>query len=327
MPKSSNQKLKLFYIVKILEEQTDEFHPIATKDIIAQLEAFGVSAERKSIYDDINQLIDYGYDIITSHSRTNGGYYLASREFEVAECKLLVDAVQASRFITLKKSRELIAKIEHLVSKYDAKQLQRQVYVAERIKTENESIYYSVDAIHRAIQENVQIEFQYLEWTLSKELKPKREGQRYEVSPWALLWQDENYYLAAFDEKAGMMKHYRVDKMGSVKISEKTRGGIEQFKQLDVAEYSKKTFGMFGGEEMMLTLQFANRLAGVVIDRFGKDIDIRKMDEEVFQVRIKVAVSHQFFGWLAGIGCEARIVAPTEIALEYKKYLQEIINI
>ena len=225
MPKSPGQKLKLLYIIEMLEQNTDENHPMSTAEIIERLEANGIHSERKSIYDDIEKLCDFGYDIIQVHSRLGGGYYLAGREFELAELKLLVDAVQSSRFITTKKSRELIKKLEKKAGKHDAGKLQRQVYVAGRIKTENESIYYNIDNIHRSIQENKQIGFTYLDWNLKKQLAERKNGYR-EVSPWALIWREENYYLAAFDAEDGIIKHYRVDKMGQAVLLDKPREGV-----------------------------------------------------------------------------------------------------
>lgn len=324
MAKSAGQKLKLLYIIKLLTDSTDENHPASTADIIAYLEANGIHSERKSIYDDIAKLIDFGYDIIQVHSRLGGGYYMAGRDFELAELKLLVDAVQSSRFITTRKSRSLIKKLEQLAGKYDAGKLQRQVYVAGRIKTENESIYYSIDGIHRAIQENKQISFQYLDWNLKKELEP-RERELRRVSPWALIWREENYYLAAYDSVDRIMKHYRVDKMGQVKVLKDAREGMDQFTKTDPAVYSNLTFGMFAGEEETVTLQFPNRLIGVVLDRFGRDIDIRPMTDRIFRIRVKVAVSGQFFGWLAGIGREAVVVSPASIREQYQSWLADIV--
>jgi predicted DNA-binding transcriptional regulator YafY len=326
MAKSAGQKLKLLYIIRLLSETTDENHPVSTADIISYLEANGIHSERKSIYDDIEKLSEFGYDIIKVSNRLGGGYYMAGRDFELAELKLLVDAVQSSRFITTRKSRSLIKKLEQLAGKHDAGKLQRQVYVAGRIKTENESIYYNIDNIHRAIQENSQISFRYLEWNLKKELVPRTEAQK-QVSPWALIWRDENYYLAAFDETDGIMKHYRVDKMGQVSVLEQPRKGLEQFEKIDPALYTNRTFGMFGGEEQTITLQFPNRLIGVVIDRFGRDVDVRQMTDRVFRVRAKVAVSGQFFGWLAGIGREAVIVSPAAVKEQYETYLEEILSV
>lgn len=325
MAKSAGQKLKLLYIIKLLTENTDENHPASTVDIIAYLDANGIHSERKSIYDDIEKLCDFGYDIVQVHSRLGGGYYMASREFELAELKLLVDAVQSSRFITSRKSRSLIRKLELLAGKQDAGKLQRQVYVAGRIKTENESIYYNIDNIHRAIQENCQISFQYLDWNLNKELVPRVGGKR-KVSPWALIWREENYYLAAYDSVDAIMKHYRVDKMGHVDVLKEEREGLELFEKVDPAVYTNLTFGMFSGDEETVTLQFPNRLIGVVLDRFGREADIRPMTDRVFRIRVRVAVSGQFFGWLAGIGREAVIVSPAVVKEQYQGWLSDIVK-
>lgn len=324
MAKSAGQKLKLLYIIRLLSESTDESHPASTADIIAYLESKGIHSERKSIYDDIAKLCEFGYDIIQVQSRLGGGYYMAGREFELAELKLLVDAVQSSRFITTRKSRSLIKKLEQLAGKYDAGKLQRQVYVAGRIKTENESIYYSIDNIHRAIQENKQISFQYLDWNLKKELVPRDREQR-RVSPWALIWREENYYLAAFDSVDQIMKHYRVDKMGQVKVLKEAREGMDQFAETDPASYTNQTFGMYGGEEETVTLQFPNRLVGVVLDRFGRDADLRPMTDRIFRIRTRIAVSGQFFGWLAGIGREAVVVSPLSVREQYQRWLEDIV--
>ncbi len=327
MPRSSNQKMKLLYLLKILTEQSDEEHCLSAQALIDALAAYDVKAERKSIYDDIAQLIDFGYDIVLVKAKTGGGYYLAGREFELAELKLLVETVQASRFLTLKKSRELIAKIEKLASKSEAGQLQRQVYVANRIKTANESIYYIVDDIHRAIQNNEQISFQYLEWNLQKELVPRKDGKIYRVSPWALTCKDENYYLIAHEGESDTIKHFRVDKMGHIQVlTDIMREGAELFERFDIAAYANKTFGMFGGKEEIVTLEFENRFIGVVMDRFGKEVPIRIRDEEHFSVRVQVALSGQFYGWMTGLGAGAKITAPGEVVEEYVTYLQRVIN-
>ena len=325
MAKSAGQKLKLLYIIRLLTENTDENHPASTADIIAYLEANGIHSERKSIYDDIAKLCEFGYDIIQVHSRLGGGYYMAGRDFELAELKLLVDAVQSSRFITTRKSRSLIKKLEQLAGKHDAGKLQRQVYVAGRIKTENESIYYSIDSIHRAIQENKRISFQYLDWSLKKELTPRDQIQR-TVSPWALIWREENYYLAAYDSEDQIMKHYRVDKMGHVKVLDEQREGMDQFTKTDPAVYTNQTFGMYGGQEETVTLQFPNRLIGVVLDRFGRDVNIRPMTDRIFRIRVRVVVSGQFFGWLAGIGREAVVVSPAFVREQYQTWLSDIVT-
>ncbi len=326
MAKSPRQKMKLLFLLQMLAENTDEHHVLTTQEMIERLEANDIHAERKSIYDDIRTLQDFGYDIVQNASRSGGGYFLAGREFELPELKLLVDAVQSSRFITTKKSRELIRKLEHMASRHDAGKLQRQVYVAGRIKTENESIYYSIDAIHRAIQENRQIRFPYLEWTLQKELKPRPGRETYQVSPWALIWREENYYLVAFDSASSMMKHYRVDKIGTVEILDLTREGHEWAERIDLAAYADRIFGMYGGREEVVTLRFPNRLIGVVIDRFGKEVDMMPAETGFFKCRTKIAVSGQFFGWITGIGKEAVIVSPSIVKEAYQNWLKEILE-
>lgn len=327
MARTANQKTKLLYLLKILTEQSDEEHCMNTQALIDALAAYGISAERKSIYDDIAQLTDFGYDIVLNKAKAGGGYYLAGREFELAELKLLVETVQASRFLTLKKSRELIAKIEKLASRAQAGQLQRQVYVANRIKTANESIYYTVDDIHRAIQNNEQITFQYLEWNLDKELVPRKDGKIYRISPWALTCKDENYYLIAHDAESDSIKHFRVDKMGHVRVLAGTaREGAALFERFDIAAYANKTFGMFGGREEMVTLEFENRLIGVVLDRFGQEISVRKKDPAHFAVRVQVALSGQFYGWLTGLGEGAKVTAPAAVAEAYRDYLARVLG-
>ena len=327
MARSANQKMKLLYIIKILTEKTDENHCMSAQDIIAELAAYDISAERKSIYDDIECLINFGYDIVKVKARTGGGYYLASRDFELPELKLLVDAVQASRFITQKKSRELIAKMEKLAGPFEGKQLQRQVFVAGRVKTENESIYYNVDRIHKAIQDNASITFTYLSWNVNKELQPRREGKQYQISPWALTWQDENYYLIAFDDEEEHIKHFRVDKMSHIQeLSDQKRKGMEAFREFDIAEYTNRTFGMFGGETETVTLSLPESMIGIILDRFGKEIGVRKLDNRMVSVRIKAVLSGQFYGWLTGLGNQVCIMAPEYVKKEYLDFLKQILG-
>ena len=325
MAKSPNQKLKLLYLIDILERKTDENHPMTAATLIDELSAVNVSAERKSIYDDINQLIDYGYDIVHNKARVGGGYYMASRRFELAELKVLVDSVQASRFISAKKTRELIDKLEKLCSVHEEKQLKRQVYVLNRIKTDNESIFYNVDYIHEAIHCNKQISFQYYEWSTSKEMKLRRNGERYRVSPLGLIWDDENYYLIAYEDGNGI-RHYRVDKMKSIEILDVMRLEESGYREFDPAVYSNKVFGMYGGELSTVTLSFPEHLTGVMLDRFGKDVLLRKGGEDNYSIRTDVVISDHFFGWLAGLGKQVRIVSPDNIREQYKLYLSDILE-
>ena len=239
MAKSENQKLKLLYIRKFLLEQTDKDHRVTTAQIIDELTKHEIKAERKSIYDDIECLRSFGMDIKRVQKDSTYTYYVANRPFELPELKLLVDSIQSSKFITEKKTNTLIKKLEKLVSKYDAQRLQRQVYVSGRIKTMNESIYYTVDAIHNAISENKKIKFQYFQWNVKKEMELRHGGAWYHISPWGLSWDDENYYMIGYDAEAQLIKHYRVDKMLHIRMSDESREGKEHFKKLDMADYAK----------------------------------------------------------------------------------------
>lgn len=319
MAKGSNQKLKLIRLMKILLEKTDETHSVTMEEIISSLDAYGISAERKSIYDDIEALKLYGLDIIGEQKSRTYYYHVANRNFELAELKLLVDAVQSSRFITARKSNQLIKKIEDLASKYEASQLQRQVFVTERIKTMNESIYYNVDMIHTAINANSKIKFQYFQWNVDKEMKIKKDGEFYVASPWALTWDSENYYLVAHDSNAEKIKHYRVDKMLKIDLCDEKREGRKYFEKFDMALYARKMFGMFSGEEESVKIQFQNEMAGIVIDRFGRNLSFRKLDEDHFEVNVTVAVSNQFLAWVIGLGEGAKIIAPESIVEQMRQ--------
>lgn len=313
MAKGTNQKFKLYRLAEIMLENTDEDHYIMMPEIMEKLAAYDITADRKSIYQDLRDLEMLGIEIEGEPIGNRYHYHVVSRDFELPELKLLVDAIQSSKFITEKKSNTLIKKLERLVSKYDAQKLQRQVYVSGRIKTMNESIYYAVDTIHNAISENKKIQFQYFQWNIKKEMELRHDGAWYHISPWGLSWDDENYYLVGYDAKAEQIKHYRVDKMLHIRMSEENREGKEHFKKLDMADYAKKSFGMFGGEEQTVKLLVHNSLAGVIIDRFGKDVMMIPMDKEYFTVNVEVHVSRQFFGWVFSLGKMAKIVDPEEV--------------
>ena len=311
--KSSNQKLKIMYLMKILLDRTDETHSITMPEIIDALEAYGISAERKSLYNDIENLRVYGLDVIGVQEDRTYSYHIGNRQFELAELKLLVDSVQSAKFITEKKSNELIKKIESLASKYEASQLHRQVFVAGRVKTMNESIYYNVDSIHAAIAGNSRITFKYFKWNVDKDMELRHDGALYEVSSWLLSWNDGYYYLIAYDSVKGIIKHFRVDKMLDIKSNGRKREGEKVFNSLDMAAYTGKMFGMYGGEDERVRLECDNALAGVMIDRFGKDISLIRLDDKKFAVNVEVAVSRQFLAWIIGLGEGVKIVGPQRI--------------
>jgi len=323
MAKSSNQKLKLIYLKEIFEEHTDKNTFISMEQILFLLEKKGVLAERKSIYEDIHVLQDMGMDIELIR---NKGYHLASRTFELAELKLLVDAVQASKFITEKKSANLIKKLEGLTSKNNAKELQHSVIMRERIKTMNESVYINVDIIQSAMAKNKKILFKYFEWDINKARHFKKNGGNYTVSPWALTWDDENYYLLAFDSDSDIIKHFRVDKMADIVLSNDMREGNDATSRFDTANYSRKMFGMFGGETKNVKLRCHNSLIGVFIDRFGRNIIISP-DGDFFEVIIEVAISPVFLSWLMQFGKKIEVIAPEDVKGELITLAKEIIDV
>ncbi len=332
MARSSRQKEKILYIAKLLLEKTDENNKITVNDIIAHLAQQGIPAERKSIYGDLETLEQFGLDICREKSSVTS-YYIGSRDFQMPELKLLVDAIQSSKFITTKKSMELIGKLEKLCSENDARLLQRQVYVTNRVKNLNEKIYYNVDDLHNAISLGKQITFTYNQWVLdytgTEKIKrlPRKNGELYKVSPWALSWDDENYYLIAYDETARKLKHYRVDKMQDIIVLKEDRLGEEAFENFDIASYSKSVFSMFGGEEVSVKLSVDNSLIGVIVDRFGKNVFVEKESENTFIINVKIALSPQFFGWLFGLGTKVKILAPQNAVSSFADYVKSICDL
>ena len=320
----NNQKLKLLYLIKIFTEDTDDQHALTLPQIAEKLDAYGVSAERKTLYQDFELLRDFGFDIIGQQARRNFYYHMGNRRFELPELKLLVDSVQSAKFITDKKSNALIKKLEGMVSKYEARKLQRQVIISGRIKAMNESIYYNVDKLHEAIGTDRQIRFKYFRWNINKEMELRKDGAWYQVSPWALMWDDENYYLVGYDAEDGKIKHYRVDKMWRISVADRKREGKEQFKAFNMPRYTKSLFGMFGGEEVKVTLEAENGMVGILLDRFGKDIPVKPVDADHFRTSVVVAVSSQFLGWIMALGDGVKIIGPDKVVARMKEEIRLI---
>ena len=326
MPKGTKQKFKLYHLARIMMEKTDDEHMITMPEIKRELEAYGVTADRKSLYDDLESLSVLGIDVIGEKVGRNFYYHVGQKQFEIAELKLLVDAIQSSKFITEKKSNELIKKLTGMASNYEATQLKRQVVVQGRVKTMNESIYYFVDDVHRAIADNRQISFEYMKWNLEKKMERRRE-EPYVVSPWALTWDDENYYLIAYDEDADRIKHFRVDKMKSIQILEEKRTGRDKFREFNLAKYAKMNFGMFGGDQKKVTLKFKNELVGVFIDRFGRDIRVTPTDQEGWsQIAVDIAVSDQFLGWIFALGTGVKITGPEDVVERFRNEISAMMK-
>lgn len=324
VPRGTNQKFKLYRLAQIMLEKTDDEHYITMPEIMSELGKYEITADRKSIYNDLRDLEVLGIEVEGEPIGNRYHYHVVNRPFELPELKLLVDAIQSSKFITERKTNTLIKKLEKQVSRYDAVKLQRQVFVSGRIKTMNESIYYTVDAIHNAISENRKIHFQYYQWNVKKEMELRHNGEYYHISPWGLSWDNENYYLVGFDSAVGQIKHYRVDKMLHIQMSEEKREGKEYFKKLDMAEYSMKSFGMFGGKEQQVKLLVANQFAGVIIDRFGKNVIMIPIDENYFTVHVDVHVSKQFLGWVISLGDGVKILAPDEVVEQMREEVERL---
>ncbi|MBQ7077147.1 MAG: WYL domain-containing protein [Lachnospiraceae bacterium] len=322
MAKSENQKLKLLKIIEILENKTDEDHPITIEQLEKELEEFGIKAERKSLYSDLNLLIDDGMDIVRDGKRN----YLASRKYELAELKMLSDAVASSKFISVKKTEELLKKLEGEASVYQAKELKRDLRFLDRVKTENAKIYYNLDSIYQAIAGNNKVMFEYFDYGLNKILSVKKSDKPVVVSPLKLIYDNDNYYLVAKVEakaEGDNERHYRVDKMKNVTVLEE-KG--DRSKDFDPVKFTKATFGMFGGELKKVKLIADNSMIGTVIDRFGKDIPVKKESDDKFSTRVDVHVSQQFYGWITGLGGKVLIDGPEDVKGAYAAYLKGLLD-
>ena len=304
-----DQKRKLLVLWQLLEKKGDEDHPLSTQELLEGLEREGIAAERKSIYADMEVLREFGLDVQLRRGK-DGGWFIGQRDFELAELKLLVDAVQSSRFISRKKSESLIRKLSALASESQAKQLRRQVYVDRRAKTDNESVYYAIDRLHAAVGDNRAVEFRYFDYDVGKRRVFRREGERYQVSPYGLIWDDENYYLVGWDHRGEELRHYRVDRMDSLDVTSLPRRGDEGCRHFDLAEYGQRFFHMYSGKEARVRLRCANSLVNVMVDRFGKDAMLIPDGEEYFALTVDAVVSPQFYGWLFGLGAGVQLTAP-----------------
>ncbi len=324
------QKAKLLKILDILEHESDENHPLNAEDInqrIARDLGEEYVVDRRSLTKDVEALVEAGYDI-ESRKGHGGGYYMASREFELPEVKLLADAVSASRFITEEKARSLLTKLGGLTNVYEAKNLKRQVVVQNRTKTDNEKIYYIVDAISQAIEEDRAISFQYTSYNIEKKKVLRHDGKTYVVSPAFLLWDNENYYLVAYDHDEEEIRHYRVDRMTQATVLEEPREGKDVRSALNRSDYTRRNFGMFAGNERTVRLEFEESLTDVLIDRFGTDTNMHRVPGKAgyAQAIIDVQISNQFFGWLTGLGSRIELVGPEDVREKYREYLAGIMG-
>lgn len=326
MARKPNQKLKLLYLMKILCEATDETHSLTLAEISGELAKYGVGSERKSLYDDLELLKLYGLDVRVRRDR-QVHYYLGTHRFSPAELKLLIDAVQSSKAVTMAKSMELIRKLEGLGSRYEAAVLHEQVDMEQRLKAANEEIFANVATVYQAIARNRKIRCRYFEWNARKQRLLRHEGQYYQISPWALTWCDENYYLIAFDSEAGKIKHFRVDKMLDVAVTDEKREGEAAFSGFDTAAYSRQSFGMYGGESCNVRIRCDNSLAGVILDRFGRDVTILSNQENSFEFSAKVMISPTFYSWVLGFGDKMKLLSPDSAVEELKKLAKAALSV
>jgi predicted DNA-binding transcriptional regulator YafY len=319
MAKSEYSKEKLLALIDIFQQETDENHHLDGLALLDLLSQRGIPAERKSLYRDIALLQEKGWDI--DHDRD--GYYLASGTFELAELKLLADAVQCARFITEKKSYELIGKLETLTSRHHASELQRQLHLVGRSKAANEQIYYNIDALYSAIAKNCEISFHYLQW--HSDGQRRRKDKDYRASPYGLCWDSENYYLVAHTPDRGRT-HFRVDRMADISLLDSPRQHPEEYRDWNMAQYSKQVFGMFGGEPVMVKLQFPEDLAGSAVDKFGSDIMMIPQNDGTFTLSATVDVSPVFFSWVFSFGGRVKILAPASVVTEYREMCQKVLD-
>ncbi len=319
---ASSHKLRLFRLYEYLLANTDEEHPVTGTQMLEYLEGQGLPVIRKSLYDDLDALRQLDCDVQSVRLGSTTGYYIGQRRFQLAELKLLVDAVQSSKFITEKKSMELIQRLEQLASVHQAQQLRHEIHVRGRVKSMNETIYYSVDRISAAIAQNRAITFQYFTWNIRHERVLRRGGERYLASPWSLLLDNENYYLLAWE--GGAMKHFRVDKMLDIAVTDIRRDGGAVFDTLNMAAYTDAHFGMFSGKISRVKLRFDESMAGVAIDFFGHDVMMVRQDDRHFTVTVDAAVNEQFFGWLFGLGDRVQLLGPPEAVEAMRRHMASV---
>lgn len=318
----ANKKLKLLYLARFLQEETDEQHPKTLQDMLSYLAAHGITAERKSVYDDLELLSLYGMDVQSVRGKTYG-YFLGQRDFQLPELKLLIDVVQSSPFLTQSKSMELINKLEHLTSRPNARQLRRQVYVLGRVRTHNEQLYYAVDGLHTAINDDRQVTFRYFDWQPDGSKAYRRDGALYRVDPVALCV-DRHYYLVSYDPAIEDYRHYRVDRMEGLTVTDTPRDPLPE--GFDLGRYVKTIFDMYNGRTETVRLRFDRALTNVVIDRFGADAHIHPDGGSVV-VTAPVEVGPTFFGWLAQFGPQAELLSPEDVRQEFAAHCRTTLEL
>lgn len=322
----SENKARLLYVLKLLEQYSDEEHPLSTADLLSMLvDQYGISTHRITLKTDIETLQSFGVDIEVINSSQNK-YYISSRQFEIPELKLLIDAVESSKFITEKKSEVLVSKLTSLVSEHQAKQLKRNLCTTDRIKPDNELIYYIVDAINEAINTGKKISFLYFEYNVKKEKKLKNGGKPYVLSPYSLIWNGDFYYVVGYSEKHKDVCVFRVDRiLKSPTILDKD--AVPQPEDFNIADYTKSVFQMYGSEECEVTLRCENSLMKYIIERFGEDVQTMAYDMTSFRTIVEVELSPTFYSWVFTFGGKVQILTPEHAKNEYREMLKSALEI
>lgn len=316
-------KQRLLRLLSYLYRFTDEDHPVSTSQLVQIFQGEDANASRKTIQDDIKILIEEGHDIEIIKSSQHS-YYMASREFEVPEVKLLIDAVSASKFITKEKSRVLVEKLMQFVSKPQAEQMVRHMYVADRIKAGNETIYYSVDTITEAINAGKKVHFQYFDYNERKERILRHNGEVYYHSPYALVWDSDRYYAIGFSDKYKDLVNFRVDRMYKVTIADED--SVPPAPNFDIEDYVQKQFKMYAGEDMDVVLECDNELMQKVIDHFGEEVNTWKSSDTTFRLRAVVSDSPTFYGWVFQYAGKIRIASPEKAIIAFRKMARMVID-
>lgn len=312
----SDSKARILQVYKILVQESDSEHYITIQQIIDRLEELGIKSFRKTVISDIDELIGFGIDIECVKS-TQNRYYMKSNIFTLSELKLLVDAVEASQFITQAKSAELIDKLSSLTSSHSAESLCRHIFLSKRLKSENEEIYDVVDKIHAAINQNRQISFLYYEYDGEKNRMFRNNGERYTFSPYGMTWEDGRYYVIGFSVKHSKIITFRADRISGVEVLNDV--SVPKPKNFNIADFSGKLFRMYGGETAVVTLKCKNEVMKSVIDRFGTDVQTFPASKGYFNAVVEVGAGQTFFGWVFQFGGDIKIVKPAKIKRQFQE--------
>ena len=326
MAEQNVKKIKLLRLMEILRAETDEQNPMLASELRKRLADKGVIVDRRVLTRDIDILNEFGYEIMVTMIGHEKAYYVIDRSFSVPELKILIDAVQAATFITDKKTPELVEKIAALGGAHRAEILQENIVCFNTRKHSNESIYYNVDCLENAIQNNKKVIFLYYDLDEHGEKVYRRDGHHYVVEPIALVFNDDNYYITCYSAKHDGTANYRVDRMTSVESIDEEISKKAQELRCEMGCYTEQVFKMYGGELENVTLELDDKLIGIIYDKFGEDTKIVRTGETTVAASVKVQISPTFFGWLFQFGSQMKVLSPAEVVNEYTKRLKELID-